>query len=105
MRTKFKKPSLINQSIKKYRDLARNPSEFNSWKLIDLTKEERKGKTIEERKGKTIEELDALRKQKYSEQIAKINSMTQVSSENNMTQLFRKAQKAKQKKIAMQGGK
>ena len=97
MRTKFKKPSLINQSIKKYRDLARNPSEFNSWKLIDLTKEERIGKTMEE--------LDALRKQKYSEQIAKINSMTQVSSENNMTQLFRKAQKTKQKKIAMQGGK
>jgi hypothetical protein len=94
---KFRKASFIEKAIKKYRERLRKPSEFHAWKLVDLTKEERKGKTLEE--------LDMLRKQKYAEQIAKRNSMSQMSSENSMTQLFRKVQKAKQKKTATQGGK
>jgi hypothetical protein len=66
---------------------------LNGWKLVDLSKEERNGKTIEE--------LDELRKKKYVEQLQKRKEMAMIASENNMTTLFKNAQKEKKKREAI----
>lgn len=63
---------------------------LNGWKLMDLSKEERNGKTIEE--------INELRKGKYREQLKKRKEMAKVASENNMTFFYRKAQKARKKR-------
>jgi hypothetical protein len=87
MRTsKFKKPLFTNKANRK----KRNGDVFTGWKLVDLSKEERMGKTQEQ--------IDDLRKQKYSEQVKKMKELSETACVNNMTLYYNKALKAKQRR-------